>query len=75
VEINPNDADSNSDDVASALCSLQHAERKRKTLENVETKPGMQYKKTLTSFSKTTKSSGPKRIVRPKEGEIAETVS
>jgi hypothetical protein len=35
----------------------------------------MQDKKTLTIFPKTTKSTGPKRIVRPKEGEIAETVS
>ncbi len=41
----------------------------------METEPGIQLKKPLTILSKTTVSTGPKRIVRPKEDEIAETVS
>jgi len=42
---------------------------------NVETEPGAKFTKSTTNFAKTTVSTGPKRIVRPKEGGIAEKVS
>jgi hypothetical protein len=38
----------------------------------VDTEPGIALKKQLTNFAKTTISTGPKRIVRPKEVELAE---
>jgi hypothetical protein len=42
---------------------------------NVESEPSPTFQKSLTRFTKTTVSTGPKRICRPKEGGIAEKVS